>query len=70
MFEGLDGERASSAVVAFVAIVLLAGLVLESSSLAPEGGRLGATVAGAVFVCYAAAATVYLLLRDDAEKSA
>lgn len=70
MFEDLDGERASSAVVAVVALLLLAGLVLESTSVAPGAGRLAATVGGAVYVCYAAGATGYLLRPDDGERTA
>jgi hypothetical protein len=69
MFEGLDGERVSSAVVLLVSLVLVAGLLLEAADVDPDAARVGATVAGAIFVCYAVCASVYLLVRDDAVKS-
>lgn len=66
MFEGLDGERASSFVVLLVAVVLVAGLLLEYARITPDAARIGASVAGSIFVGYAACATAYLLLRTDA----
>lgn len=68
MFESLDGERLTSAVVLLVSVVLVAGLLLEAADVAPDAGRVGATVAGAIFVGYAVCTTAYLLLRDDAVK--
>lgn len=68
MFEGLDGERASSVAVLLASLVLVAGLLLETTDVDPDAARVGATVAGGIFVGYAVCATVYLLLRDDAAK--
>ena len=65
MFESLDVGRASSVVVLLVAVVFVAGLLLEYARLAPNASRIGASVAGSIFVGYAACATVYLLLRSD-----
>lgn len=66
MSAAIDGERASSAVIALVALVLVAGLLLESTNVDPDAARTAASVAGGVYVCYAAGATAYLLGRDFA----
>ena len=66
MFESLDVGRASSYVVLLVAVVLIAGLLLEYARITPNASRIGASVAGSIFVGYAVCATVYLLLRTDA----
>ena len=64
MVAAIDGERASSAVIALVALCLVTGLLLESASVNPDAGRTAASVAGGVYVCYAVGATAYLLGRD------
>ena len=62
----LDGERASSYVICLVAVVLVAGLFLESVRGDPGAARTGRVLAGGIFVAYAAGATVYRLFRDYA----
>lgn len=70
MYGRLDGERASSYLIAVVAVVLVAGLLLEYSRVDPDAASTGAAVAGGVYVAYAAGATVYLLSRDHAGTTA
>jgi len=66
MFEGVDAERASSIVVLLLALVLVAGILAESTEIHPDGQTLAAGAAGLLIILYALFGTVYMLFRGPA----